>query len=252
MGFGARVVVMTGERTTQAARNNAAWCDAVCRAHGRPGEFCDGIWINRHETPRFYPNAVTLSATASAAQLERIDEIVRAPLEGEWAVKDSFGNLDLAPRGFRVLFAASWIWRPPSLPRPSDASAGVRWVRVRTASDLAAWEAAWSGEPVAAGIFRPALLGDENVTVFAASREGRIVAGGIANRTGDVVGLSNLFVPAHDSDALRTGCVAAVIDAFPHLPIVGYEQGEDLAAAQALGFEALGPLRVWVRALTPD
>ncbi|MBI1816161.1 MAG: hypothetical protein HYR72_14385 [Deltaproteobacteria bacterium] len=243
---------MTEARTNQAARNNAAWCDAVCRAHGRPGEFWDGIWINRHETPRFYPNAVTLSATASAAQLEQIDDLTRAPLVGEWAVKDSFCTLDLVPHGFRVLFTADWTWRPPSRPRPNDAIAGARWVRMRTAADLAAWEAARSGKPATADIFRPALLDDETISVFAACREGRIVAGGIANRTGEVVGLSNLFVPAHDGDAFRADCVAAVIAAFPDLPIVGYEHGEDLATARALGFETVGPLRVWVRALTSD
>jgi hypothetical protein len=30
------------------------------------------------------------------------------------------------------------------------------------------------------------------------------------------------------------------------MPIVGYEQGAQLAAALALGFERLGALRVWV------
>ena len=30
---------MTHDPAEMAARNNAAWCDAVCRAHGVPGEF---------------------------------------------------------------------------------------------------------------------------------------------------------------------------------------------------------------------
>lgn len=30
-----------------AARNNAAWCDAVCSAHGAPGELRDSHWLTR-------------------------------------------------------------------------------------------------------------------------------------------------------------------------------------------------------------
>jgi hypothetical protein len=38
-------------------------------------------------------------------------------------------------------------------------------------------------------------------------------------------------------------------DAFlrPGLPVVGYEHGEDLAAAREAGGQVLGPLRVWTR-----
>jgi len=32
---------------------------------------------------------------------------------------------------------------------------------------------------------------------------------------------------------------------FPGLPLVGYERGSELDAMVALGFERLGPLRVW-------
>ena len=40
--------LMLDDRIIRAARNNAQWCDAVCRAHGNPGEFHDDIWLNRH------------------------------------------------------------------------------------------------------------------------------------------------------------------------------------------------------------
>ena len=33
----------------------------------------------------------------------------------------------------------------------------------------------------------------------------------------------------------------------PGLPIVGYERGEDLAAARRAGFTVLAPLRIWAR-----
>jgi hypothetical protein len=224
--------------------------DAVCRAHGKPGEFQDGLWIHRHSTPRFYPNAVTLSAAGSKLQLESIRELVATIGTADCGVKDSFCTLDLEPAGFQILFEAEWIHRPAAVARPDFATAAVGWTRISSASELAAWEAAWAGEQVGERperIFRPSLLMDANVAFFAADRDGRIVAGAIANRTGNVVGLSNLFVPPRDADALRAGCVAAVVDTFPGLPIVGYESGSDLAGARALGFESLGPLRVWVR-----
>src|SRR5206468_3475498 len=98
-----------------------------------------------------------------------------------------------------------------------------------------------------ARIFLPALLADADVVIIAAYRDQRMVAGVIANRTGDLVGVSNLFVPPEEGEPFRAGCVARVRDAFPGLPLVGYEAGRDLAALRALGFDVLGPLRVWAR-----
>jgi hypothetical protein len=46
---------------------------------------------------------------------------------------------------------------------------------------------------------------------------------------------------------LLAGAVRAVAALGPGLPIVGYERGEDLAAARAAGFRVLGPLRIWAR-----
>lgn len=240
------------ERLERAVHNNAVWCDSVCRAYGSPGEFLDGIWINRGRTPRFYPNAVTLANDRGvAAQVEQIRTLSGAGIPGAWGVKDSFCALDLAPLGFQVLFEARWIWRPASLARPGGRPPGVSWKRIAGASELAEWERAWGGgagdetDADAARVFLPSLLGDDDVAFVAAYRDRRIVAGAIANRTGDVVGISNMFVRDGDDVAVRAGCVAAVIDAFPDRPIAGYEMGDDLTAMGALGFDRLGPLRVW-------
>ena len=82
---------------------------------------------------------------------------------------------------------------------------------------------------------------------FLALRErGRIVAGAIASRTDAAIGLSNVFAQASVVDPW--GRIVAELRArFPGAPIVGYERGDDLAAARAAGFTGLGPLRVWVR-----
>ena len=87
-----------------------------------------------------------------------------------------------------------------------------------------------------------------NIIVFiAALIHERIIAGAIANRTDNVVGLSNVFAPEGAAARFWPGRVSAAIDAFARLPLVGYESGSELAIALALGFEAVGPLRVWVR-----
>ena len=228
------------------------WCDAVCRAHDNPGEFLDDMWINRYETPRYYPNAVTLSKDrGSDSQLEHIRELVELATSGNWGFKDSFCALDLRPLGLRKLFEATWIYRAASLPAPDERVAGVRWAKVTGAFELAAWETAWVGEPAPemhserGRTFLPSLLTDKDITFIAAYQNHRIVAGAVANRAAEVVGVSNVFVPSIDGTGFRAGCVAEVIGAFPGLPVVGYEKGHDLAVAQTLGFEVLGPLSVW-------
>lgn len=246
---------MTAASVAQAADNNARWCDAVCSAHGIPGVFLGSHWLNRFNVPRFYPNAVMLAPTQPAdEQRPCIDEQVARAIPATAAVKDSFLALNLAPFGFHIAFHATWIARAPTLPKPDGAETGIVWVAVQNAAELAHWEAAWSGvsghDPALRSprIFLPSLLAHAGVAFFAAYRGRQIVAGAIANSTSGVVGLSNVFVPNDGVQSLLAGGVGAVMDVFPRLPLVGYERGSDLVAARALGFEELGPLRVWTRA----
>jgi len=151
------------------------------------------------------------------------------------------------------LFEAQWLHRRAALAPPLARVGDVRWQSLSRAAELNDWETAWSGEAAVNGdapsrIFLPSLLNDPNLSFIAAYRAQRIVAGAIANRAADAVGLSNLFVRDTDADRLRAACVAAVIDAFPRLPIVGYESGDDLESALALGFEPLCRLRIWTSA----
>jgi hypothetical protein len=239
---------MLDDRIIRAARNNAQWCDAVCRAHGNPGEFHDDIWLNRHRVPRFYPNAGTL-AEPSPHQLALIDELIGTRLPSGWAVKDSFSMLDLSSRGFEVLFAAHWIYLAVSRVR-KDATAGktMRWKVVQSDHELAEWESAFSrssGDTGGDRIFLPSLLQNKDIGVLAGSRDDRIVAGAVANRSDDVVGWSNFFAPSSELRDCAVDLLSAIAGLFPDLPIVGYEHGDDLRHANALGFESLGPLRVW-------
>ncbi|MDQ5825092.1 MAG: hypothetical protein M3441_12930 [Chloroflexota bacterium] len=250
-------LTMHRERAMQAAHNNAVWCDTVCRAHGKPGEFRQGIWLNWQTTPPFYPNAVTLGGPGeSATQLEYVRELLEAQIPSAWAVKDSFCALDLSALGFELLFEAAWLYKEASPLDPDLRYAGQRLVKISSVTDLTLWERAWSGDSAEpegeqGRIFPPALLADENVAFIAVYENQSIVAGAIGNRTGEVVGISNIFLPAHEAEQFRVCCVAGVMASFPGLPLVGYEAGDDLVAMQALGFEEVRPLRVWGTKQTP-
>jgi hypothetical protein len=241
---------MLEERKIRAARNNAEWCDAVCRAHGNPGEFHEDMWLNRHSVPRFYPNAGTL-AEPSQRQIGLIDELIAAHLPSGWVVKDSFSMLELASRGFHLLFAAEWIYL--SVSRVKDITAAretARWEVVRSDRVLAEWESAWSRSAGDSSdsdnrIFAPSLLENEDIAVVAGYRDRHIIAGAIANRSDGVVGWSNFFAPRAEILTRAAESLATIAGVFPDLPIVGYEHGDDLDNAHAIGFESIGPLRVW-------
>jgi hypothetical protein len=53
----------------------------------------------------------------------------------------------------------------------------------------------------------------------------------------------NLFGSA--TDMVWRSLAAMAYEVFPGLPLVGYDRGNELAAAHQAGFETIGPLRVW-------
>jgi hypothetical protein len=221
--------------------NNARWCDAVCRSHGYPGEFTDRIWISaRHALP-FYPNAITLSPDVTAAEATAGQDPSRP-----FAIKDSSARLDLAPEGLTPLFDAKWI---AVLPAPGEPRAGdeLSWDTVTDPGELARWETAWADGGDVTGLFQPALLDDPDCAILACRRDGTLAGGAIAYTTDGVTGISNVFKSGIADGPLWASAVRAVAALRPGLPIVGYERGEDLAAARQTGFRVLGPLRIWAR-----
>jgi hypothetical protein len=129
----------------------------------------------------------------------------------------------------------------------------MRWVRVKNEPELLKWEHAWRGDAAnqsasrVARQFPASLLANRDIAFLAGkSAHDEIVAVAVANRTGDVVGLSNVFGRADAAD-LWLGATSAARDAFPvGLPLVGYERGDDLRHAIDSGFQPIGPLRVYV------
>lgn len=223
-------------RVVAAARENAEWCDLVCRMHGAATAFHADAWVTPTRSPPAYPDAVTLHDAARADEfLECIDTTAGC------SVKDSFASLDLAGMGFRVLFDAEWIHRPAA--NATVPAGRLRWSVATTADEIAVWAAAHGG----GAVFLPALLDEPTVAVLSATdEEGRLVAGVVGHRSRTVVGLSNLFTVSAHPDEAWSGAVAALSALFPDVPLVGYEHGADLAAAHRAGFVSLAALRVWL------
>jgi hypothetical protein len=238
-------------RIARAARNNADWCEIVCASHGSPGVFVDTMWINRGRIPRFYPNAQTIEPDTDR-QIELIKKLVHEPLPSGWALKDSFASLDLAPLGFTVLLKAQWIYLSEGKVAGTDAATapGLRWEIVRSEDSLEEWERAWrdaNGDTNTARIFLPMLLENPDVAIVVGFRGERIVAGAIGNLSAGVVGWSNFFaVQGEDARACALGSLGSLMRNFPDTAIVGYEDGDMLRLAESLGFESIGPLRVWL------
>jgi hypothetical protein len=244
---------MTYDIVELAARNNALWCDAVCRAHGIPGEFLDDLWLNRERTPRFYPDAVTLvGSQAASSQMSALSAMIESSRGRSLAVKDSFSCLDLSLYRFKPLFEAEWISCNSPSARVNALPGCYRWEEVRSEPELTAWECAWANEPPSLPkqtdqrVFRPNLLSDPEIVFVSAWCNEVVVGGGILNRGAEVVGLSNVLTRSHEPEAIWQGLITQAAERFPSLRLVGYERGPELAVAHRSGFESIGPVRVWV------
>jgi hypothetical protein len=219
---------------TLAVRENAAWCDLVCRLHRFTPEGDGRLWWSARRTPDLCPDAVTLVPDVSV-----LDVLGRITDSSGASVKDSFATLDLTDQGWTVLFDATWVARGPGT--GTDGEVASTFAVVRERFPFAAWCRAWGGPE---GALPTGLRRASGVTVLGREGDAGFADGAIVHRTEiggtAVAGLSNVF-----------GAWGEVADAASHRHpeawIVGYERGAGLDAALAAGFTAVGPLRVWSR-----
>jgi hypothetical protein len=228
---------VTDTRLLAAAQNNATWCDLVCCSHEVRTITSGQFWVALQRTPPQYPDAVTLTRRVlPRAVLKLIQDSPGA------SIKDSFADLDLTAAGYSILFEAEWIFCEPGDDSTRDRPAG--WSVISTAEALATWSAA-------AGLghlMRPDMIGHPDVRVLAQVDEDGQMSGAILNRSGSVVGVSNVFRSRStrmDAGDLWTGVIGSARACFPGLALCGYEHGADLDDALHAGFTAIGPLRIW-------
>jgi hypothetical protein len=245
---------MRSSKHELAVLNNTRWYEAMFAAHGLLSETDERVWRSEEIPPPFHSNLVVLSPkttrediAAYAAQIER------RPRASGWSLKDSYACLDLEGLGFLVLFQADWIWRDPAPVDADPSHATLSWSKLNTPSELAEWERAWSGDgrnetdALQTRQFPSSLLSSSDFAFFAGRLNGKVLAGGIANRSPGSVGLSNVFSPPEFVGEAWPALASCVAAEFPGTPIVGYERGPDLTVAQRVGFVPTGKLRVWCR-----
>jgi hypothetical protein len=197
----------------------------------------------------YYPNLVTLSPTAHlTSHPHALAELLTIKRAYTISVKDSFAVWDLTPFSFHELFRAQWIVRQAPVDLARQGTADLQWKHITSERELLRWEEAWSQPASSVGrLFLPALLHNPDICIIAAYQENQIVAGAIANRTREVVGLSNVFAPRQETERYWEGLLSLIATHYPSLPLVGYEQEESLTTALHVGFTTLGPLRVWIK-----
>ena len=221
-------------RLRQAVDASVGWYDDLCAVHGVGSALSDGLWMSLGPPPPLHSDAVAVEPSVTVDQ-------VLAALGGRAhaGIKDSFATIDLAPAGWQLLFAATWIHRDEGGSPRTDSSA---WRPVTDAAELGRWTAHHD----TAEVLLPALLNRAHFKILGRHAHGELTAGAVARLGSGVVDVSNLWAaPNHlvDWDELAD----AVHAAFPGRPLVGYERGDDLERALAGRFTAVGPLRVWVR-----
>lgn len=228
-------------RAVVAANNNGDLYAAMFGAHDLAFERLPYAFVGRDRPPPYYSDLTVLLPDHGQdiiAQLGALSE----QFGGIVGLKDSFCELELEANGFETLFDASWIWR-----EAGRHAAAADWLRIEDEAGLLEWEAAWKrgGSPTQQRMFRAELLERPDI-VFLARRDGdAIIAGCIANVSDACVGISNVFARS-PSDDVFAEAAAAVASVAPHLPIAGYESGQDLEQARNAGFETVGALRILV------
>jgi hypothetical protein len=96
-----------------------------------------------------------------------------------------------------------------------------------------------------AGVLRDGAAGGRDARFPGAIRgPDQVFAGGVANRSETVVGLSNMN---GDLESAYRGAAGAVQKPWGAMPVVGYDSGAALEAALRFGFAGIAELAVWAR-----
>jgi hypothetical protein len=227
------------QRAVIAANNNADLYQAIFSALGLRHKRRIFAFVSEDTPPPYYSHLTVLrpeSRRHVVGELRHLSRRFKAAL----SFKDSFCEFPVGYGGFKLLFEASWLWRPPQA-----ASLPEDWVTLRDPRELAAWEAAWKSarSPSREKVFGAKLLQTSDIVFLGKKDGGNFVSGCIANRSTTCVGISNVFSVTHNEGAFEEAA-ATVAYMSPTLPIVGYAAGRQLEEARRSRFQTTGPMRV--------
>lgn len=222
-------------RLRRAVDASIGWYEDIFALHGIGSGIVDGVWRSMGPPPPLHSDVVSVEPTATP-------DALGAALAGRasWGYKDAFADLPPPVPSADLLFEATWIHREaPAEPRRH--APAMPWRVVRTAPELARWNAGWDTD----GVLLPGLLERGHVAILGRLDGDDMAAGAIARLGSGTVHLSNV----HGTEGRTVDwseLVVAVGLVFPGRDLVGYERGDDLEAAKSAGFAPVGPLRVWI------
>ncbi|MEH6629731.1 MAG: hypothetical protein V7776_02835 [Halopseudomonas aestusnigri] len=223
-----------------AIENNVSWCDLVFRTNDQETDFYPQYWINRGAPLPYYPDLITRAPSLS---FQTYDAIKKLPV-GSY-IKDSFATLDLTTLGYDKLFKNTWLtWCPKSNEQiGSDHSPDNSIEVIKSPKHLTKWMTAWEPEgKTASQIFHPKLLLNSDIKFVAVTVEDKIIAGAVFNMGPvGVLGISNVF--GNKNNQLKI--ISFTIRSYTEHTIVTYENDNEIATYQELGFVTTGALAVW-------
>ncbi|MCF6367645.1 hypothetical protein [Rhizobium halophilum] len=169
-----------------AANNNADLYEAVFGAHRLRYRRTPCCFVAEDQPPPYYGCLTTTSIEEEPEKAEIA--VARRRFGKSFGFKDSFCRYDMSESGMRLLFTASWIFRPPGPCEAKQLPQG--WAKVDQVDELEAWEDAWreAGSPASQRVFPIALLDRRDFFFLGYRARGGWSAGCIANLSQGCVG----------------------------------------------------------------
>ena len=231
----------------KASNNNLALYKSVFASHGIELRENSDIYYTTEQTPPLYSNLATRSPEWIPEEIfHRIDNNCVEQKWSEWSIKDSFQRLDLTKHGFEKLFDSKWLYlESENFSHQNDTS--TRFEIVTDSGGLQKWIEVW-GEGVELGnsIYKPELLKDESVYFLIGYNDTEPDCVALLNKSDDVIGISNFFVPDNTKNKWSS-LVSFIYSEVEVKDIVGYEDAKSLEKINALGFEPVGNLTIWLK-----
>ena len=232
-GHGVQTATVRKQGLLAVVAASRSWYDDIFDLHriaiGSDGE----LWWADGAPPRWHSAVKTLVPTTDPAGV-----LLRMEPHPHGTIADSFGLLNLAPWGFDLLLAGTWLHHHGL----AASAPPLRWNRVLDTDVMASW----NQHHDTVGVLPSDLWAHPRFTVLA-RHDGHVLTGGaILHDAGKVVGLSN----AWSSDEVPvdpTGLLELAAEIHPGRAVVDHAWGAELDIMLGAGFEPVGPHCVWIR-----